>query len=63
LDIDGDGLDELLVLEDNRVQVCSPVGIKGTGLPPGASLTNWHAGSHSRWTGALLLRNMVERNQ
>jgi hypothetical protein len=48
LDLNADGLDELLVLEDNRVLVYSPDGIEGTGSLPAVSLTNWHAGSHGR---------------
>jgi hypothetical protein len=48
LDLNGDGLDELLVLDGNRVQVYAPDGIKGSGSVPAVSLTNWHAGSHGR---------------
>jgi hypothetical protein len=48
LDLNADGLDELLVLEENRVLVYAPDGIKGTGCLPAVRLTNWHAGSHCR---------------
>lgn len=41
LDVNDDGLDELLVLDGDKIQVYAPEGVKATVPAPPTSLTNW----------------------
>lgn len=45
-DVNQDGLDELLLLEENQIRIYGPDGVKATFRAPAASLTNW-------WSGGL----------
>ena len=47
-DLNHDGLDELLVLEENKIHVYSPEGVKARFPPPPVTLTNWYSGSLAR---------------
>jgi hypothetical protein len=45
-DVNQDGLDELLVLDGDKMQVYAPEGVKASVASPRASLTNWRFSSY-----------------
>ncbi|MBI3948355.1 MAG: hypothetical protein HY321_20740 [Armatimonadetes bacterium] len=44
-DVNGDGLDEMLVVAGDQLQVYAPEGVTATYRPPRTTLTNFHVGS------------------
>ena len=46
LDVNQDGLDELLVLDGDKIQVYAPEEVKAAFPAPPASLTNWWFSSY-----------------